>query len=87
VWAGIRNCSVLCCWLFCCRSGAGELVAGLVICAKCAILYFRAFSFVSTLRLGCLRRIFGPKRDEVTGSGEKYITRSVMRCTPHPVFG
>jgi len=24
-----------------------------------------------------LRRIFGPKRDEVTGSGENYITRSL----------
>jgi hypothetical protein len=28
-----------------------------------------------------LRRIFGPKRDEVTGSGEDYITRSFMVCT------
>jgi hypothetical protein len=28
-----------------------------------------------------LRRIFGPKRDEVTGDGENYITRSFMICT------
>jgi hypothetical protein len=35
-----------------------------------------------------LRRIFGPKRDEVTGSGEDYITKSFMLCTPHQVsFG
>jgi hypothetical protein len=30
-----------------------------------------------------LRRIFGPKRDEVTGSGENFIMRS---CTPHPIL-
>jgi hypothetical protein len=28
-----------------------------------------------------LRRIFGPKRDEVTGDGENYITRRFMICT------
>jgi hypothetical protein len=28
-----------------------------------------------------MRRIFGPKRDEVTGSGEKYIMRNLMICT------
>ena len=33
-----------------------------------------------------LRRIFGPKRDEVTGSGENYIMRSLMICTPHPIW-
>jgi hypothetical protein len=27
-----------------------------------------------------LRRLFGPKRDEVTGEGEKYISRSLMIC-------
>jgi hypothetical protein len=27
--------------------------------------------------------IFGPKRDEVTGSGENYIMRSLMICTTH----
>jgi hypothetical protein len=32
-----------------------------------------------------LSRIFGPKRDEVTGSGEDYITRSFMLCTPHQI--
>jgi hypothetical protein len=35
-----------------------------------------------------LRRMFGPKRDEVTGGGEDYITRSFMLCTPHQIsFG
>jgi hypothetical protein len=33
-----------------------------------------------------LRRIFGPKRDEVTGSGENYIMRSIMNCTAHPIL-
>jgi len=32
-----------------------------------------------------LRRIFGPKMDEVT-SGENYIMRSLMICTPHPIL-
>jgi hypothetical protein len=32
-----------------------------------------------------LRRIFGPKRDEVTGNGENYIMRSWMICTPYPI--
>jgi hypothetical protein len=35
-----------------------------------------------------LRRLFGPKRDEVTGSGEDCITKSFMLCTPHQIsFG
>jgi hypothetical protein len=29
-----------------------------------------------------LRRIFGPKRDEVTGNGETYVMRTWMVCTP-----
>jgi hypothetical protein len=33
-----------------------------------------------------LRRIFGPKRDEVTGSGEDYITRNLMICTHHQIL-
>ena len=28
-----------------------------------------------------LRRLFGPKRDEVTGNGENYIMRSLVICT------
>jgi hypothetical protein len=32
-----------------------------------------------------LRRVFGPKRDEVTGNGENYITRSFVMCAPRPV--
>ena len=32
------------------------------------------------------RRIFGPKRDEVTGGGENYIMRSLMICTAHPIL-
>jgi hypothetical protein len=32
------------------------------------------------------RRIFMPKRDEVTGSGENNIMRSLMICTPHPMW-
>jgi hypothetical protein len=35
-----------------------------------------------------LKRIFGPKRDKVTGewSGEDYITRSFMICNPHQIL-
>ena len=47
-----------------------------------------------TLREGCrlrvlenkvLRRIFGPKRDEVQGSAQDYITRSFMLCSLHQI--
>jgi len=33
-----------------------------------------------------LRGIFGPKRDEVTGSGENYIITRILMCTPHPII-
>jgi hypothetical protein len=33
-----------------------------------------------------LGRIFGPKRDEVTGSGGNYIMRKLMICTAHPIL-
>ena len=33
-----------------------------------------------------LRRIFGPKRDGVTGEWKNYIMRSLMICTPHPIL-
>ena len=33
-----------------------------------------------------LWRIFEPKRDEVTGSGENYIRRSLMISTPHNIL-
>jgi hypothetical protein len=33
-----------------------------------------------------LRRIFGPKNDEVTGSGENYIMRSSMICIPRSIL-
>jgi len=33
-----------------------------------------------------LRRIFGPKRDEVQESREKYILRSLMIRTPNPIL-
>jgi len=33
-----------------------------------------------------LRRISGSERDEVTGSGENYIMRSLMICTAHQIL-
>jgi len=33
-----------------------------------------------------LKRILGPKRDEVEESGENYMRRSLMICTPHPIL-
>jgi hypothetical protein len=33
-----------------------------------------------------LRRIFKPKRYDVTESGENCIMRSLTICTPHPIF-
>jgi hypothetical protein len=35
-----------------------------------------------------LRRIFGPKRDEVTGQCRRLHNKSFMLCTPHQIsFG
>ena len=33
-----------------------------------------------------LGRIFEPKRDEVTGGGENFITRNLMICTHHQIL-
>jgi hypothetical protein len=33
-----------------------------------------------------LRRTFGPKKDKEQGSGENYIMRSLMICTPHQIL-
>jgi len=33
-----------------------------------------------------LRRIFGPKRDEVTGEYRNYIRSSLMTPTPHQIL-
>jgi hypothetical protein len=33
-----------------------------------------------------LRRMFGPKRDEVTGNGENVIMRSFIICISHPIL-
>jgi len=33
-----------------------------------------------------LRRIFGPKRDEVTGEWRNYIMRILMICTAHQML-
>jgi len=33
-----------------------------------------------------LRRVFGPKRDEVTGNGENYIMRSLVISTPYRIL-
>ena len=33
-----------------------------------------------------LRRIFGPKRDEVTGEWRKLHNESLIICIPHPIF-
>jgi hypothetical protein len=33
-----------------------------------------------------LRRVFGPKIDEVTGNRENYIMRNLVICTPYPIL-
>jgi tryptophan 2,3-dioxygenase len=39
-------------------------------------------------KLKMLRRIFGPRRKYVSGSGENYIIICLENCIPHPVnFG
>jgi hypothetical protein len=41
---------------------------------------------MSVFENGVLRRIFGPKGDEVTGSIENYITRSFVICIVHKLL-
>jgi hypothetical protein len=33
-----------------------------------------------------LKKIFGPKRDQVQRSGENYIMRNLMICSSDPIF-
>ena len=33
-----------------------------------------------------LRRVFGPKRDEIRGNGENYIMRNLGIFTPYPIL-
>jgi hypothetical protein len=33
-----------------------------------------------------LRRIFGPRGDEVTGEWRKYIMRNLVICIPYPIL-
>jgi len=33
-----------------------------------------------------LRRIFGPRMDDVNVRGDKYIMWSLIICIPHPIF-
>ena len=33
-----------------------------------------------------LRRVFGPKRDKVTGNGENYIMKNLVICTPYTIL-
>jgi len=38
------------------------------------------------LRIGVLGRVFGPKRDEVTGNGENYILKNfVIYCSGYKI--
>ena len=50
------------------------------------ITYIEGGSWVRVFEKRVLGRTFGPKRDEVTGSGENYIRRSSMICTPHNIL-
>lgn len=39
-------------------------------------------------KLKMFRRIFGPRRKDVSGSGENYIIMCLVNCIPHPInFG
>jgi len=57
------------------NNGAPELV----------IVYSRDVGRLRVFENRVLRRVFGAKRDEVTGSGENYM-RSLVICTPYPIL-
>jgi hypothetical protein len=43
----------------------------------------RQINRIRLFEMRVLRRVFGPKREEITGTGENNIMRSLMICTPH----
>jgi len=43
------------------------------------IIYITVFTVV-------LRRIFGPRRDKVTGEWRRLHNEELMICTPHPIL-
>jgi hypothetical protein len=49
-------------------------------------LTFREEHWLRVLENRVLRRIFGPKRDEVKGEWRKLHSEEYMICTPHPVL-
>ena len=61
-----------------------------VICRQ----FIHSVAFVNLKCYSCLRmfenrvfrRVFGPKRDKVTGNGENYIMKSLVICTPYPIL-
>ena len=48
-----------------------------VILSACRVRVFENWVF---------RRVFGPKRDEVTGVWRNYIIMSLMICNSHPIL-
>jgi len=47
-------------------------------------LILREVRRLKIFEIRVLKRIFGPKRDEVSGEWRKM--RSLMICTPHPIL-
>ena len=50
-------------------------------------MYGKGINIIQVFENRVLRRVFGPKRDEVTGNGENYIMRSLGICTNYPILG
>jgi hypothetical protein len=50
------------------------------------LLILREERRLRILKNGVLRRIFGSKRDAVTGGGENYILRNLRICTAHQIL-
>jgi hypothetical protein len=51
--------------------------------------FFGLYRYIRRLRVSekrVLKRIFGPKRDKVTGEWRKLHHDELMICTPHPVL-
>jgi hypothetical protein len=48
--------------------------------------YIEGGTYLRVFENRVLRKVFGPKTDEVTGNGDNYVMRSLMICTAHPVL-
>jgi len=82
-WCGVGSCG----WLLCERTTKAILPVVLYGCETWS-LTLREERKLSVFENLVLRRIFGPRRDEVTGEWRRLRNEELndLYCTPHPIL-